>query len=234
MFSRKEWVDTPFCEADVRRNTIATTDLRASRAPQGPPPECRSPAGFRRVSGRPRGRDIRLRWATRAGGPVRIDVFRLTRGSRMTRSRRVGRFTARAGLDGANFRGRRLRGDGVFVVRLRARGVFGGTDTRRLGFRRVRGRFRALPRFERVAGCDLLRSFRLSAPVFGRRGLRASFRLTEGAQFTLHDGSRRLFGGRARSGTFRVRSRRRGLHRFRLTIRSGGRTVRVTLRGRRL
>jgi acyl-homoserine-lactone acylase len=234
MFSRKEWVDTPFCEDDVRRATIATTDLRAAQAPQGPPERCRSAAGFRRVSGRPRGRDIRLRWATRAGGPVQVDVFRLTRRSRLVRSRRVAKFTAGEDLDGANFRGRRLRDDGVFVVRLRARGVFGGTDTRRLAFRRTRGRFRALPRFERHGGCDLLRSFRLSAPVFGRRGVSVSFRLAGRARFTLRDGRRLVGRGTAQTGRFNVRPRRRGVHRFRLVVRSGGRRVTATLRARRL
>ncbi|HEX8207852.1 MAG TPA: penicillin acylase family protein [Solirubrobacteraceae bacterium] len=233
MFSRKEWNETPFCTDDVRRDTIATTELRASQEPQGAPPECRSPAGFRRVGGKPRKRNIRLRWATRAGGPVKVDVFRLTRGKRLTRSRRVASFTARDGLDGANFRGRRLRGDGVFVVRLRARGVFGGTDVRRLAFRRTRGRFRALPRFERVAGCDLLREFRLSAPVF-RRAVRVTFRLAEGSRFELFDGNRRVRRGVAERGRFRIRVKRRGGHRFRLVVTGGGTTVSATLRGRRL
>jgi acyl-homoserine-lactone acylase len=238
MYSRKEWNDVPFCAADVQRKTISTTRLGSPQQEPGVPKECRSRTGFRRLSVRSRGRNIRLRWATRAGGPVRVDVFRVSRGNRLVRSRRVARFTAKDGLDGATFRGRRLRGGGVFVVRLRARGVFGGTDTRRLAFRRSRGRFRALPRFERVAGCDVVRSFRLSAPVFGRRGVSASFRLARRARFALHllrgGKARRIGGGLAQRGTFNVRARRRGVHRVRLTVRTGGRTIRATLRAARL
>ncbi|HEV2812028.1 MAG TPA: penicillin acylase family protein, partial [Solirubrobacteraceae bacterium] len=242
MYTRKEWNDTPFCADDVQRETIATTQLRSSGRQDGRPPEtCRSPAGFRRLSGKPRGRGIRFRWDTRAGGPVRVEVHRLTRGSRRVKRTRVARMTAPENLGGADLRGRGLRGDGVFLVRLRAKGVFGGTDTRRLAFRRTRGRFRALPRFERHGGCDLLRLFRLDAPVFGRRGAGVTFRAAEDARFELTA----LRGGRTvvvRRGTLgagktyrgRLRSGRRGTHRFRLTLTSGGRTVRATLTAARV
>ena len=241
MFSRKEWVDTPFCEADVARETISRTDLRAAQEPQGPPPECRSNAGFRRVSGQPRGKGIRLRWSTRAGGPVRVDVVRLTRGGGKIKRRRVARFTADADLDGANFRGRKLRGPGIFLVRLRARGVFRATDVRRLAFRRTKsGRFKRLPRFEHFGDCDLLRSYRLRSPVFRRR-MAARVDVAAPARYTL-----RVMRGRrtiaVRRGTieegrrklFRLTGSRRALHRFRLTVQSGGRTETVTLRAIRL
>ncbi|HEX2085082.1 MAG TPA: penicillin acylase family protein [Solirubrobacteraceae bacterium] len=234
LFSRKEWVDAPFCGDEVRRETIATTELRSEQ--RGAPESCRSAAGFRRVSARSRRTSMRFRWETRAGGPVQVDVFRVTRGSRaLRRSRRVARFTARDGLDGANFRGRGLRGAGVFVARFRARGVFGGTDTRRLAFRRTRrGRFLALPRFERESGCDLLRSFRLSAPVFDRRGLAATFRAAQRVEFELRDGERVVYRGLAQQGRFRLAPGRRGRHRFRLVVRDGERTVVATLTARRL
>ncbi|HEX8085537.1 MAG TPA: penicillin acylase family protein [Solirubrobacteraceae bacterium] len=247
MFSRKEWVDTPFCAPDVQRETIATTELRSSDRPGPPPEQCRSPAGFRRVSARSRGRrGVTFRWETRAGGPVRVDVFRLTRGSRMLRRpRRVARFTAKESLSGANFNGRRLRGAGVFVARFRARGAFGGTDTRRLAFRRTRsGRFRPLPKFEANSGCGLVRAFRLSAPVFGRRGVVASFRVAEDARFTLFHGretaskvSSGIAEGTVKAGQtrrLRLRPTVRGTYPFRLEIEAGGRTVTVTLRARRM
>ncbi|HEV3002722.1 MAG TPA: penicillin acylase family protein [Solirubrobacteraceae bacterium] len=232
MYSRKQWVDTPFCEPDVRRETIAVTKLSSGRA--GAPRACTSRAGFRRLSARRRGRALRLRWAARAGGRVRVDVFRVARRGRMVRPRRVASLSAAAARGGATVRGRRLRAPGVYVVRLRARGVLGGTDTRRLAFRRLRGgRLRALPRFERVAGCGLLREFRLGSPVFGR-SLAIRFRLDGPAGWELRDGARVLARGTSAGGRVRVRPRRRGAHRFVLVARRGGRTARATLVASRL
>ncbi|HEX2087469.1 MAG TPA: hypothetical protein VHF89_17430, partial [Solirubrobacteraceae bacterium] len=105
-------------------------------------------------------------------------------------------------------------------------------------------RFRALPRFERRPGCDLLRSFRLSGPVFGRRGVVVSFRTTEDVRYTLRWGrstARRVSSGIA-DGTasagatkrLRLRSSLRGVHRFRLTVTDGERTATATLRASRL
>jgi acyl-homoserine-lactone acylase len=239
MYARKEWVDTPFCEADVQRQTIATTELRSSD--RGAPAACRPPAGFARVSARPRGAGLRLRWSTRGDGRVGVDMFRLTRGSRIVRRARVARFLGGAGLAGATVSGRGLRGDGIFLVRLRAAGVLGGTDVRRLAFRRTRGRFRALPPFERVAACGPVRRFALAGPIFGRSGLRGAFRVAEGARYTLRlvrrPGGRVIRRGVAaadRTVRFRLRTARRGRHRLALVVRLGGRTVRSTLWAARL
>ena len=232
LFSGKQWVSPPFCPAEVRREAITTTQL-SSEGARAAQTTCTSRAGFRRVSARARGRRIRFRWETRAGGPVKVDLFRVTRGRRMVPSTRVASFSRRD-VDGANLSGRGLRGGGVFVARVRAAAVTGGTDTRRFAFRRRRGRFARLPAFERHAPCDALARFRLSAPVFGRRGLLADFQAAEDVDFELFDGARRIGGGHASTGTFRVRSARRGVHRFRLVVRRGGETVSATLRARRL
>jgi acyl-homoserine-lactone acylase len=238
MLSRKEWVNTPFCAGDVDRETISTTELRgaAGGSQDGPPPKtCTSPAGFRRIRATTAGRSIGFRWATRAGGRVRVDVFRMTRGSRMVKPTRVARYRGAAADDGANFSGGRLRGAGVFVVRFRTPGVFGGTDTRRLAFRRTRsGKFTRLPKFEANTGCGLIRSFRLGAPVFGKRGTQASFTLAEDATFELRDRRRLLGRGNADKARFLVASKRRGRHRVKLVVRSGGQTVTRTLAAARL
>jgi acyl-homoserine-lactone acylase len=235
MFSRKDWNEVPFCGADVKRETIATTELHSSDAPGKPAESCKSPAGFRRLSGTPRGRGIRFRWETRAGGPVRVDVFRVARGSKLVKSRRVARFVAKASLNGANLRGRGLRGAGVFVARLRAKGVFGATDTRRLAFRRTAsGRFRKLPKFETNSGCGAIRSARLASPVFGRRGVALSLRFAEAVDYTVRDGAHVVGGGHAARAKVLVGSARRGRHRVVVTVRSGGRTVRATVSATRL
>ncbi|MDQ3742011.1 MAG: penicillin acylase family protein, partial [Actinomycetota bacterium] len=62
LFSRKEWVTPPFCADDVRRQTIATTELRTGPTGQQRPAQtCRSAAGFRRITATPRGRSIGFR-----------------------------------------------------------------------------------------------------------------------------------------------------------------------------
>jgi hypothetical protein len=123
----------------------------------------------------------------------------------------------------------------VFVARFRTRGVIGGTDTRRLAFRRSRsGAFTRLPKFEANSGCGLLRSFRLGAPVFGRTGVSAAFTLAENASYELRRGARVLRRGQGRSGRLRITSARRGRVVLRLVVRSGGRTITTKLAAARL
>jgi len=129
-----------------------------ARAPGPSAPRCRTPrTAFRSVAARPlsRGR-LRLTFARRVpGGRVRIDVFRQSAGRRVLGERRVL-------LAGRARTVRRLRGDGIHLVRFALRG-----DVRRLVVERRRGRWRARPLHERRDGCGRIARFKLERPVFG-------------------------------------------------------------------
>ncbi len=222
--------------------------VAGNRAPRA----CAATAGFRSVSVRPQpGRPSRVRFAfsRTAATPVRVDVFQQSIGRRVTGERLVARFTRRGGFTWngrANRRGRRVT-DGYLFARLRTARPGGGTDVRRVVLRRTRGRYAVRPDFYRAEGCGLVRSYKLSRPVFGgrtNRALQVAYRLATDARVTVEV----LRGGRvvrrlaARTDrpnrTYRLRfsadRRRRGDYAVRLTVRAGTQTIRTVLVSRRL
>jgi hypothetical protein len=187
--------------------------------------------------------------ARRLPRPVDVDVFQQSIGRRVVGERLLARFTNRSEAftwDGrANRRGRRTR-DGYLIVRYRMAGA-AGPDVRRIALRRVRGRWSARPAYATVEGCGLLRSAKLTRPVFGgpaNREVGLAFRLARDARVTVEvlRGSRvvRRFPARLRrAGTlhrlrFDAEGQRRGDHRFRITAVADATTVRATLVSRRL
>jgi hypothetical protein len=206
------------------------------------PPACAARSSLEAVNARPRRRGLRFTFARR-GGPVTVDLFRLSTGRRLGKLTRVKRFRARTRAFNWNGRARRVR-NGYYVARFTSRAPNGKRDVRRIALRRSRGRFRRLGRVERIEPCHLLSSFKLRSAVFGsRRALRATFRLRETSRVTIEvrRGGRvfKRFRGNFRAGrTHRIRFARRKLrvgdYRVRLRARHPGKTTTSTLVARRL
>ncbi|HEV3002494.1 MAG TPA: hypothetical protein VGW75_17280 [Solirubrobacteraceae bacterium] len=208
---------------------------------------CRAANGFVRAFARPRGRRVGLEAAQIAAGRFAVDVFRVSRGRRVTGELRVARFLRRRGSFAWDGRGRRV-GDGVYVVRFTKRLRGGRVDVRRVALERRRGRWRRLPDYYRRASCGRLSSFKLLRPAFGgttRRRLGIAFRLStvSRVRVTVMRGRsvmRRL--GTARRAAHRThrlslspRGLRRGTYRVVLDVRPrGGEPLRAVLASRRL
>ena len=241
MYGRKDWNKTAFCERDVAAATLSTTRLRSGRATTTRA-SCRASRAFRRTSAKPRGRGLRI--AFRSSRRATIDIFRVTAGRRVLGNRRVALFRGRRGP--VVWNGRGAGGDGLYVVRLRAKALR-GVDTRRIAVVRRGGRFRVLAAFYRRRSCGLLTSYKLEQPGFGgrqNRPLRVAFRTSRRATVSV----RVTRGGktvkrfrtarRAARTTHRLRlgseGLARGVYRVRITVRAGGRRVRATLTARRL
>lgn len=116
--------------------------------------------------------------------------------------------------------------DGYYVVR---------SGSERIALRRHNGRFVRLADFERRPACDALTSFRLSGPVFDRRGLAISYRTARAAKVSVTVSRagkvvKRFYASGSRGGTFRYRGAKRGEYRVKLS--AGG--VNATLVSRRL
>ena len=231
MYGRKQWVDMPFCEDEVRRATISEQRLSSSSA-SPPPVSCRQPTALRRaaVIG---GRGRRARAIFGSSGPVAVDVFRVSTGREVIGNRRVARRRARSGV----LRLPARAGDGLYVVRFRAR-----DEQRRIAVRRSGGRWRLLRQFDRSSACGPLRRFKLERPVFGGRDNRAlgvAFRLAERAdvELRIRRGTRTVSVVRSarrtagRTHRLRVASERlrRGTYTFELTVRGASGTTRTKI-----
>ena len=147
------------------------------------PPVCVVAGPARSVTATRRGRGLRFGYERRGAGPLTVDVFRVSAGSRILGNRRVARFANRRGSFSWTGRGSAV-GDGAYVARFTARGA----ETRRVALRRRDGRFSARPAFELPTGCGALRTAKLERPVFGGRTNRAlgiSYRLNRAARVTV-------------------------------------------------
>ncbi|HEX8120725.1 MAG TPA: hypothetical protein VF549_05585 [Solirubrobacteraceae bacterium] len=151
-------------------------------------PGCVDTTGFLSVGAAPAGRRVQLQFARRADLPVRVDVFRVSRGRRILREHLVARFDGRTRPFTWNGRGRRV-GKGAYFVRFRMVKDGRPYDTRRVVLTRdARGRWRARPPHYRRASCNLLRAFKLERPVFGgrqRTPLAGAYRLAARARVTV-------------------------------------------------
>jgi hypothetical protein len=175
---------------------------------------CLNNPGFASVSTRSRGRRVALRFVRNQRLPVRVDVFRVSAGRRVTRERRVATFKRRtrsliwSGRTNVGPRGQ--AGPGYYVVRFTMFRNGRAYDTRRLVLSRSgTGRFHRLHGLQRRIGCGLLAGFRLHSPVFGGStgvALSGSYRLTRPGRVTLT-----------------VTRGRRVIKRFRTVERAGGR-----------
>jgi acyl-homoserine-lactone acylase len=218
LYSRKQWVDMLFCVEDLLRKRPRVTELGCVKA-----------GGFTRA--RVRGRSGRLRVAFRrvVRLPVRAQVFRVGRSGRarrVTGMRRMRPFTIR----------RALR-PGRYFARLSVPARKGTVDRRELPFAITSGgRVRRAKPFSRPAKCGLIRSARLSGPVFagslrvraklGRRG-RATATLLRGGRAVQR---KRLRGRRlVRRARFATAGLPRGSYRVRIVVRAGKRRAKTAL-----
>ncbi len=226
---RAVWVGTSSAEADLRRATASGSTT---------PSACAAAAGFRSVTVGRHGRGLRLAFSRRVGQPVTVDVFQQSVGRRIVSVRRVAHFTGRTRTFNWSGRpvGSRLRSlhDGYYFARYRIAVPSGVADYRRVALRRFHGRFSLRPAFYGRGECALVRSFKLSAPVFGgsnRRPLGIAFRTSSAARVTVVvlRGRRvaRRFGPRSVSKrriyrlTLKAAGRAHGDYVIRITARSG-------------
>jgi hypothetical protein len=144
MFSRKEWNAPPFCEADVLREALSTTQLSSRRAIVDTG-GCTGSSDLGGARARIRGRAIEL--SVPAGTTAEVV--------------RGGKRIARIG--GPAVRRVSAKRSGTYLIRFRA-----GSELKRTAFRRTHGRLRSLPSFERRDPCGLIRAASLVSPTIGR------------------------------------------------------------------
>jgi hypothetical protein len=239
--------------------TVCATKVAQLRG-QTPPPVapsapsrsvCVAGGGFGSAGAKgARGGRVALAFSRKVTRPVSVDVFQQSVGRRVIGERLVARFTGKAAgftWDGkANRRGRKVT-DGFYFARYTIARPGGGSDVRRVTLRRANGRWSTRPGFYRPDSCGVVRSYKLTRPVFGGPGARpiqASYRLGAPGRVTLEvlRGTKvvKRFAAAPRRAdvTYRTslaaKTLARGDHRFRLTVVSGGKTTRVTLTSRRL
>ena len=242
MYARKQWNDTAFCERAVARATLCTTRLTSGGRTTTRCAPCRRSRAFRSTRVRPRGSGLRIAFTPRRRAT--IDIFRVSAGRRVLGNRRVALFRSRR--RGVTWDGSGAGGDGLFIVRLRAKALR-GTDTRRIAVVRRNGRFRVLPPYYRRKSCGLLTSFKLERPAFGgprNRALGIAFRTSQRARVSVrvHRAGKtvRRYRAARRAGRMTHRLRLasegmpRGAYRVTITVRAGGRRVRATLVANRL
>ncbi len=202
---------------------------------------CRATTGFRSVAARRSGRGLRLSFERGSQRPVRVDIYRLTRGRRVVPNRLVVSFRRRSRpfVWSGRVRGRPVRA-GYYEARFRS-----GREVRRVAVLRRGGRFVRLPAFQRGGNCDGLSAVRLGGPAFGgkaRQPLGIVYRLAQPGRVSVvvRRGRRTIKRFKARRQSpgktyrLRLRTRVRGPVRVTLTARIGGRTVRSTLAARGL
>jgi beta-glucosidase len=182
---------------------------------------CAAGTGLRSAGAKPRGHGLAVSFTRGSARPVQVDVLTFSRGHRVTGGGLVARFAGKTGpftWNGRPNRTLRHLRDGYYEVRLQIPTAGGDYDTRVLSVVRRHGRFRAGPHFAARDTCGLLRSARLTRPVFGgsgRRPLVLNYRL-----------------GSAGNVNVTVLHGRKVVARYRATKRRAGRIYRVSLRPR--
>ena len=129
------------------------------------PIACAARAGFRSVRVTPRGRGLRFSVVRGVSAPFTVDVFRESSGSRVLGG------ASRGAIHEAHLElqlertGPRV-GNGVYFVRVRIAKARSSTAGRP-AFTRRGGKFRTRRQFYALSHCELLRTARLTRPVFG-------------------------------------------------------------------
>ena len=232
-------------QVQIDRGQTKTLDLKACAA--AIQRACASNTiGLRSVSAARRGGGVRFGFRRFARRPVQIDVFQVSRGSRVISERLAARFKSRS--KAVTWNGRGAKGDGLYFARYRMKTRNGkGTETRRVTLLRRNGRFSRRPDFYRRATCDLLPSYKLERAAFGgtkRTPLRIAYRVATAAraQVTVLRGKKVVKRFKAktvaakRTHRLKLASRKlpRGDYRVRITVGRGAGRVVSTLVSRRL
>ena len=192
---------------------------------------CASAAGFRSVAAKGKGRGLRFTVDRRQARDFAVDVFQQSRGRRVIDNLRVARFAKRKGSftwSGKPAKGRRLT-DGFYFARLAMRLEGGGTDSRRIPLRRVKGRFKASRDFYQRTDCGIFSSYKLSSQAFGGTGnaaLGISLRLAQGVD----SAKIQVRAGKKVVKTFTASTQKDVLQRFRLAASKVARGKRVKVK----
>ena len=222
----------------------------SSNSSAGSAQACTPTRGFRSTRVGSQGRRLSIGFDRAKPRRVTVDVFQQSVGRRVIGERLVARFRNRT--SGFRWNGKATRPgrrvtDGYYFVRYRMPLGGGLADVRRTTVRRENGRFSVLPPFYKRNTCGIVRSYKLTRPVFGgrtNRAVYASYQLNRAAQVAIvvtrgGEVVRRLRGIARQAGrTFRVRldseKLGRGAYKVRLVVRRGSRTRTITLTTRRL
>jgi hypothetical protein len=179
------------CGAAANRSDTTGGGSGAGQANRAADPDCTPTSGFRTVTVRGSGRRALLGFTRAQRRPVTVDVFQQSIGRRVIGERLVARYANRsAGFtwDGKANRPGRTVTDGYYFVRYRMALRGGRVDVRRTTLRRVGGRFSLRPSFYRRDTCGILRSYKLTRPVFGGRTNRevgVAYRLNRAARVSV-------------------------------------------------
>ena len=196
--------------------------------PTATPAACARTSAFDRVRVRG-GRGLRYSVVRRGSGRERVELLRHA-GKRLRVVQRIG-----------NGRRLRVRRDGPYIVRFRAKAPNGRTDSRVVGVLRRNGRWSVLPPMQRVRPCGLLQRVTLARAAVRQRTLAVTMQLSEAARVvvTVRRGRKVVSRTRARTlqpGTRRVRVRAgRAKGRYRVSVRAQrpGRSDSSTVNARR-
>ncbi|CAA9506373.1 MAG: hypothetical protein AVDCRST_MAG30-2221 [uncultured Solirubrobacteraceae bacterium] len=216
------------------------------------PVACQSARGVAGARARGTGRDGGVRFDLRStsGRPVTVDVFRQSKGRRITGEKLVRRFEGKTSgftWNGRDRAGRKVS-NGFYFARLRTKLPNGRLDTVRLTLGRTDGRFGPRRAFFKRDSCTTLAKFKLSRPVFGGRKTRAlgiAYRLNQAARVEVtvtnrfgrtvrRFSARDLAAGRTQRLTLPARGLKRGDYRVKLSVTREGRSKTTTLTSTRL
>ena len=210
------------------------------------PTACAATAGFRRTGVKGRGkRALSFTLQRSFDTPATVDVFRVSKGRRVLKGKRVALFKNRT--KSFSWKGGRKLADGWYFVRFRTK-VGRTRDFRRHVIQVRRGRVIKRASHYGKAFCGLFRSAKLFSPVFGgtkRVPLRIAYRLAQGAsvKVTVLRGKKVVKRYTARNvlaeRTIRITvprkaTKRKGTYKVRVDAKRSARTVRQTLTARRL
>jgi hypothetical protein len=190
---------------------------------------------------------LRIVVGRRGSAAVRVELFAITSGRRIVRDRRVARIVSRSGTITLSKRAVRRLPAGVLIGTVTASNPRGGRETRTIVLQRRGPGVVVGKAFVRPASCGLLRNFALSNPVFGgvrEAPLKVTYRVGERARILISvtRGKRLVLRSRAVARPGRTlnlllssrRFRRRGEYVVTITVRGAKRTVRASLRARRI
>ena len=227
MFSEKKWNPMLWTAKEV----LGDKDLRITEL------GCYSDKAFDFARVRADGeRRVKLSAGVRAGMPATLEIARAGAGG----SRRVARARSTARKPTLM----RKLADGTYVARFTGRAPSGKPDSESLAFTVKRGAVKRLPRFAQdSAACgQTIESFALASPVFGSRGLRATYRaagrstvsieVRRGGKVVKRIAGKRVPAGKTRSQ--RITGLGSGRYTIRLTVKSGKRKASANLSARRL
>jgi hypothetical protein len=206
------------------------------------PPACARTTAFDRIDLTTRGRRLDFKVQRRGSARIRLDVFRVTRGSRVVREQVAD--TTRKGNSFSFSLGKALR-PGYYVARLRTATQGQTSDVRHFGLRLTRKGFARQASIQEHVSCQLIEEAELGRPVFGgttNEALGISFKTNDHAKVSVE--IRRAgkvvkrFAAKSYLGKklhrLQFKARARGLYTVIIKATAGGRSHTTALGARRI